>query len=462
MFNNKYAIALCGLLLPLAYAQAENNISPTPPNAKPGECYAKVVLPAEYETVEEKVLVKEASNKIEIIPAQYDTIGTEVEVVPEVHKLTPVDAVYEEISETVEVKPAYMVWRHAPEENATLVSPTILAAAKAAGVDINGTKPGVCYREYYMPRKFVKETEQIMVQEERNETKIIPPQFEDAEETITVKPASKKVVEVPAVYEEVEEKVLVSPERTMWKKGVNPAQTVSGATGDIMCLVKVPAKYKTIKKRVLKEPATTIVEEIPAETTTVQVKKLVEDSKAEFVLVDPVYVTIEKTKLARDAKFVWHISDAAVDPDLIYSGEQICLTEEPAETIMVTKSVLKEPARVESEIIPSVTQTVEVQKLIEEAQEINNTVPAEYAMVSKKKKVKEQTIGWKRILCQTNMSKDIIANIQSALNANGYNAGTPDGVLGDGTKKALEKFQKDNNLATGGLTYETLKALGVK
>ena len=56
----KYSQLLVGLLLPLAYANA-NQASLIPPNAKAGECYAKVVLPAKYETVEERVLVKEAS-----------------------------------------------------------------------------------------------------------------------------------------------------------------------------------------------------------------------------------------------------------------------------------------------------------------------------------------------------------------------------------------------------------------
>ncbi|MDH3559818.1 MAG: hypothetical protein OEN52_02550, partial [Gammaproteobacteria bacterium] len=40
-----------------------------PTNARAGECYAKVMVPAEYKTVEEKVVVAEASEKIEVIPA---------------------------------------------------------------------------------------------------------------------------------------------------------------------------------------------------------------------------------------------------------------------------------------------------------------------------------------------------------------------------------------------------------
>ncbi len=462
MLKIKYTNILFGLMLPIAYIQAENNVPLTPPNAKPGECYAKVVIPAEYETVEDKVMVKEASEKIEIIPAVFDTVGAEVEITPPTHKLTPIEAVYKDVSEIIETKPAYLVWRHAPDANATLVSPTILAAVKAAGVDIDNAKPGECYREYYTPRKFVKETEQIMVQGERNETVVVPPKFEDGEKSIVIKPAYHEIVEVPAVYEETEEKVLIAPEKTVWKKGENPAQAISGATGEIMCLVKVPAKYETIKKRVLKEPASTKSELIPEENATITVNKLISDSKVIQKPLDPIYATVEKTKLESEAKFVWYPADAAVDNELIYSGEQVCLTEEPAEHVTITKKVLVEPARVESEQMPPVVKTVQTQVLVQDANITKTPIPAEYKTVMKKKKVKDQTVAWKRILCQTNMTKDIISRIQQALNDKGYNTGTPDGLLGKGTKDAIDKFQRDNGLATGGLTYETLEALGVK
>ena len=38
------------------------------PEAKPGQCFAKVLAPAVYETVEERVIAREKSARIEIIP----------------------------------------------------------------------------------------------------------------------------------------------------------------------------------------------------------------------------------------------------------------------------------------------------------------------------------------------------------------------------------------------------------
>jgi len=55
-----------------------------------------------------------------------------------------------------------------------------------------------------------------------------------------------------------------------------------------------------------------------------------------------------------------------------------------------------------------------------------------------------------------------IRNAQTALNAQGYSAGTEDGVAGPNTQAALRKFQADKGLAqTGMLDAETKSALGI-
>ena len=457
----KYSSLLVALLLPLTHINAEE-ISLTPPDAKAGECYARVVLPAQYEDIEEKVMIKEASEEISIIPAEYGTREEEVEVVPAIKKLTPVPASYKEVVETIEIKPAIRTWKTSLKKKALLVSPEILAAAKVAGAALDNAQPGDCYKEYFVPRKFKTITEDILVQNEHNKTEVIPPEFEIVEKTIVIKPSYKEIVEVPAVYEETEEEILVEAEKTVWKKGQNPAQTLSGATGEIMCLVKVPAKYKTIKKRVLKTPATTKVVEIPEETKVVEIKKLVSDTQIKNAPTPAVYETIEKTVLESDATFSWHYAEDEVAKDLKYTGYQVCLIEEPAVTTEVTKIVLDTPASVEEEVIPATYKIVEVQQIIADAKEVKTPIPAEYKIVKKRKKITDTHVGWKRILCQTNMNKDVIAKIQAALNEKGYNAGEADGVLGRGTQNALDKFQKDNNLATGGITYETLGILNIE
>jgi len=455
-----YSSLLLGVLLPITYASAE--ISLIPPNAKAGECYAKVVIPAKYKTVDERVLVQEASNKITVVPAKYEWVKEKVEVTPAAQKLVTVPAKYKKVTETIEVKPARRSWHTSLKRTSAPVSKEILVAAKLKGVDLDNTTPNSCYKEYFTPPKYKTVNEEIVVQNETTKNEIIPAVYEMVEKTIEVKPASKKTITVPATYEFQEEKVLVEKEKTVWKKGTNPAQKLNGATGEIMCLVKIPAKYKTIKKKVVKTPATTKVVEIPAETKTIKVKKLVSPAQTKTITIPEVKQSIKKKVLDAKSQFSWIKVGESVDKGWHYTGHEICLLETPAVTKNIVKTVLESNATTKEIEIEPTFKTMKVKKLVEEAKEIKTPIEAVYKMVSKREKVSDVHQSWERILCQTNMNKDVILKIQQALKANNYNPGKIDGVLGKDTRVALDKYQRDNSLATGGITYETLNALKVE
>lgn len=69
---------------------------------------------------------------------------------------------------------------------------------------------------------------------------------------------------------------------------------------------------------------------------------------------------------------------------------------------------------------------------------------------------------WREVLCPNKVSTVSISQLQRALNAAGYNAGTADGVMGARTKAALAKYQKDKGLPIGGMNMTTLKSLGLR
>jgi len=455
----KYSSLLVTLLVP--FSLSAEAVSLTPPQAKPGECYARVVLPAKYKTIEEKVLVKEPTEEIKVIPAEYETVEEEVVVVPERKKLIPVPAKYKKVTETVEVSPAQRLWKTGLNKNAKPVSKVILNAIKATGANLDAIDPGNCLKEYYVPAKYKTEVKEVVIQEEHNETKVIPAEYDTVEKTVVIVPEQNVTVEVPPEYETVEKKILVEEAKTVWKKGQNPASKLPGATGEIMCLVKVPAKYKTIKKKVVKTPAHTEIKTIPAKTKTIKVEKMIKPPKTETVTIPAKTKTIEKKILVEPAKFVWIPANQEPEKGWKPTGNMVCLVELPAQKKEITKVVLDTPATVKEEIIPAKTKKMKVKKLISPAKTVKIPVEAEYKMVQKRKKIADTHVGWERILCQTNMTKDVIAKIQEALNKRGYNAGEPDGILGRGTQNALDQFQRDNSLATGGITYETLNKLGI-
>ncbi len=462
MITKLSLVVISALAVVTCASAAEEGASLIPGNAKPGECYAKVVIPATFTDKVEKVLIREASEKISIVPAEYKWVSEKVMVVPERKKLKPIAAKYKKVTEVVETKPASKVWMSSLKKNAIPVSPDLLAVAKSKGVDINGTAPNTCYKEYVTLATYKTVTENKIIKKETEKVKIIPAKYEWVEKKVEIKPASKKTIEVPAVYEETEERILVEAEKSVWKKGSKPAQKLTGATGEIMCLVTIPAKYKTIKKSVLKSPATTKIVEIPATYKTIKVKKLVADAEVKKIKIPAVSKTVTKTVLESAPAFTWSEVGLRVDKGLKYTGQQICFKEIPAKTKVLTKTVLETPASIKEIVIPAEYKTMKVKKLVSESKEFKIPTPAEYKTVTKREKVTPATTSWQRILCQTNMNKDVISKIQDALNKQGFNVGKVDGKLGQATYSMIEKYQRKNSLATGGITYETLEALGIK
>ncbi len=283
-----------------------------PPNAKPGECYARVFTPPAYNTESEKVLKRQASEQIEIIPAKYEWVE-----------------------------------------------------------------------------------EKVLIKDTSYELEVVPGEYDTVEEKVMVKPATKEVKEIPAEYEWVEEKILDKPAYTVWKKGRGPIERIDNGTGEIMCLVEIPATYKTVKKQVVKKPASTAEVEIPAE-----------------------FVTVKK---------------------------------------VVTKT---EPTTRKVEI-PAEYKTVKTLKLVSEAKINKTPIPEEYEDITKTVKVSEGKMEWRPVLCETNLTPEVITSIQNALQSAGYYKGPIDGAIGSQSIAALKSFQREKGMSEGGLTIESLKELGV-
>jgi len=284
-----------------------------PPNAKPGECYARVYVPPTYKTVTEERLKRAASERLEVIPSEYEWVEEKVLV--------------KQASERLETIPAVYGWE---------------------------------------------------------------------EEQVLVKEASYEMQDVPATYDWVEEQVLVKPAATVWKKGRGLIEKIDNTTGELMCLVETPAVYKTVRKKVMVTPPTTRKVEIPAEYETV---------KKKVVLKPPTTRTIE---------------------------------------------------------IPAEYKTIKIKKLVTPPKEKRIAIPEEYQTITKTEQVTDGRMEWRRVLCETNMSRDVIKQIQKALQGAGHDPENIDGVIGWRTINAIKAYQKEKGLAVGALTYETIKSLGIQ
>lgn len=224
-----------------------------PPNAKPGLCYARVlvpgefreqservmlseasarleIIPAKYETVTERVLTREASTRLEVVPARYQTVEERILIQPETTRIEEIPASYKIVTDRILVSPARTEWKRG-------------AAARFADVG-----------------------------------NVVESRETDTGEVMCL-------VEIPAQYRTVERKVVDQPARTRE--------------------IKVPAQYKMVKKTVLAQPATTREVTIPAEYGTVQVTRLVTPAREREIKIPAKYGTVSKRVQVSEDRLEW-------------------------------------------------------------------------------------------------------------------------------------------------------------
>jgi len=379
------------------------------PNAQPGECYAKVVIPPEYRTESSTVVVKEASEQVKIVPARYEWSEQRVLVSEAGSQLRAVPATFGTVTETYEVSPASTRWVMDSKSGNVTANPGMLAMAKNSGANIDGAQPGQCFDEHYKPATYKTITERVLVSEASEQVQLVEAQYEWVEQRVMVAPASRKLVEVPAVYESVQERIKVEDAKSVWNR---VRKLVKDATET---RVEVPAKYDTITKRVMDSAAT----------------------------------------------HHWHNSAGNGSAHGKHTGNKICLQATPAKMATVKKRVVKTPASVKRVEIPAKYETKKVQQLVDDAREVRTAIPAQTQTISKRIKVSDARLEWRSILCDTNMNSGTVQKVQRALLSAGYTPGPIDGVLGSQTMAAVDRYQRTKGLATGGLTFDTLKSLGV-
>ncbi len=440
---------------------ATGDMSSAIPDAKPGQCYARVVIPAEYRTDSSTVVVKEASEALKIIPAKFDWVEENRMVSEATTEFKVIPATYATRTETIEVSPAETLWVSGSQYSTAEANPGILALAEAGGANITSAVAGQCYQEFYREPEYSEVTKRVLVAEETESARVVPPRYEWVEEKQMVTGASR-LVEIPAVYETVSERVKVEDAQVVWKKGRGSIEKIDNSSGEIMCLVEIPAVYKSINKRVLKSPSTTKVVEQAARFATSRVRKLVEPARVVRTRIPAKYREVTtRVKTANGSHFWADINANSVAASVRKTGNIICKKEVPAKTATINRTVVENPYRVEKVEIPARFQPRKVRRLVSEAQETRVAIPAVTSLVSKRIKVSDPRLVWQQVLCETNTTADMIRRVQTALANSGFEVGVVDGELNESTMSAVEKYQQSKGLATGGLTIELLQQLGV-
>ena len=279
--------------------------------------------------------------------------------------------------------------------------------------------PGECFARVFVPPTYVMQSEQVLKHEASERIEVIPAQYEWVEEQVLVSEASEEIEVIPARYEWVEEKVLVKEESSQ--------------------MVEVPAQYEWVEEQVEVKPAHSVwkkgrgpIEKI--DHATGEIMCLVE--------VPASYETVKKRVLKSPAT--------------------TRLMTIPAEYATVKKQVLVQPAEERRVAIPARYETVRVQKMVSPPEEQRIEIPAEYETVTKQVLAEEGHMEWRPVFCETNVTPDFVRQLQAALLEAGHDPGPVDGNFGPQTANALRNYQREQGLATGGLTYESVESLGIR
>jgi hypothetical protein len=282
-----------------------------------------------------------------------------------------------------------------------------------------GAKPGECYARVFVPPTYKTVTEQVLKHEASERLEIIPPSYTWETQQVMVKGPSERLETIPATYGWEEETVMTRQESAR--------------------LEEVPQVFETVAEKVLEQPAQTVwkkgtgpIEKI--NNATGEIMCLVE--------IPATYKMVSKRVL--------------VSPT---TSREVTI---PAEYKTVRRQVMQTPPMTRKVEIPAEYAKVRVRKLVSPAQIKKIPISAEYQQVTRREIVTEGRMEWRRIMCETNITSDVIVRIQQALQRAGHNPGPIDGVIGTETNAAIRSYQKAKGLAVGNLTYETLSSLGVR
>ncbi len=216
-----------------------------PPNPQPGGCYARVLVPAQYQTETIQVLKSEASERLEIIPAMFETIEETLVVQEAAERLEVIPATYEWVEEQVMVRPAFEKLENVPAEY-ELVSEKVVDK----------------------PAHVVWEKGRGLIEKVDFATG----------EIVCLK-------EIPATYRTVTKRVLKTPASTR--------------------TVEIPAEYATVKRRVMKTPPTTRTIAIPEETKVQKVQKVLSPATVKRIPIPEEHQSYTKRMKVAEERMAW-------------------------------------------------------------------------------------------------------------------------------------------------------------
>ncbi len=187
------------------------------PPAKPGQCFAKVKLPAKYITKTKRILIQKATAKRVLVRApQYRWVNKRVLVRKASYKNNVIPAQYKTITQKKMVKPAYVTWKK--------------GQGAITRID-NMTGEIMCRVKIPAVYKTVKK--RVLVKPAQTVRKYIPAVYKTIKQKQRISSAIYKTVKTPARYKTQNYRVKVGSARYVWRS--------------ILCNTNAPKNYHQIR-----------------------------------------------------------------------------------------------------------------------------------------------------------------------------------------------------------------------
>lgn len=285
--------------------------------------------------------------------------------------------------------------------------------------------PGHCYARVLIPATFVEQAEQIMVKPESTRIEVSQPEYEWVTEQKLIREKSSRFEVVPAEYKTVTEQVVVKPESTK--------------------LVSVPAQYETVTEQVVDKPAHTEWRRNRPHTDRIDGEA---GSQANSEVISMVEVPATYKTISRQVQ---------IAPP---SVKEVSV---PAEYKTVSKTVVVTPATTREVAVPAQYSEVRSLKMVKTGETREITIPAEYETITRRIKTSDESLEWREVVCDANMTVDFVSNLQRALHKEGYFDSPVDGIYQRLTQNGINRYARNNNMPFGNdfITLEVISALGI-
>lgn len=433
------------------------------PSAQAGECYVKALVPASYKQETLERVIKQPSESYTVLPATFNSDTEKLLLKDPSTQITVTEPEYRENDYEIVVAEATREFVRDSAEGNVAASPGLLFDLEASGFDMDSAEAGQCFYEHYKQPTIESDVERALVTEATEKLEVVPAVYREEQREVVVKPAATRILTFPAEYKTVEESLLIEPSKVVWQKGTGPVQKIDDTTGEIMCRVQLPAVYEKFESQVIETAARTSVVAIPAKTESYDVSLLVSDASEKRTPIEATYEDITKYKTLNDASFSW-VAGAPGDATELgdHTGNVVCVKETPAVIKTIKQTLVSSAGGFETNEIPAVYEDKPVERLVTDASFTANPIAEIKRTFDTRTKVTDAHFEWRPVLCETNVTNELIADVQQALVDKGYDLDLTPGLLSNETFKAIEAYQQDENLPQGGLTMATLEALGIE